>query len=65
MNRDQIMAALSSGEDVSDYSFFDDSDADPYFNLNLSVRYFRNYIPHKLLLHSRYVLRIVFIVCVG
>jgi len=39
MNRDQIMAALSSDEDVSD-SFVDDSDADPDFKLNLSVRYF-------------------------
>ncbi|XP_050064607.1 piggyBac transposable element-derived protein 4-like [Aphis gossypii] len=36
MNRDQILAALSSDEDVSDNSFVDDSDADPDFNLNLS-----------------------------
>ncbi|XP_060881920.1 piggyBac transposable element-derived protein 4-like [Metopolophium dirhodum] len=36
MNRDQIMAALSSDEDVSDNSFVDDPDADPDFNLNLS-----------------------------
>jgi len=53
MNRDQILAALSSDEDVSDNSFVDDSDSDPDFNVNLSVRYFRNYIPHKLLLYSR------------
>ncbi|KAL5239120.1 hypothetical protein ACI65C_006530 [Semiaphis heraclei] len=36
MNRDQILAALSSDEDVSDNSFVDDSDADPDFNINLS-----------------------------
>jgi len=49
MNSDQIMAALSFDEDVSDNSFFDDSDADPDLNLSLSVSYFRNYTPRKLL----------------
>lgn len=47
MNRDQIMAALSSDENESDNSFFDDSDADPDFNLILSVSCFKNYASRK------------------
>lgn len=42
MNRDQIMAALSSNENVSGNSFDGDSDADTDYNLSLSVSYFRN-----------------------
>lgn len=42
MNRDQIVAALSSNENVSENSFIDDSDAEPDFNLSISVSYFRN-----------------------
>lgn len=47
MNRDQIMAALSSDENESDNSFVDDSDADPDFNLSLSVSCFKNYVSRK------------------
>lgn len=50
MNRNQIIAALSSDENVSDNSLVDDSDADPDFNLSHSVSYFRNYTPRKLML---------------
>lgn len=49
MNRDQIMAALSSDENVLGNSFDDDLDADPDYNLSLSVSYFINYTPPKFL----------------
>lgn len=44
MNRDQIMGALNFDENLSDFSFLDDSNTHSNFNLSYLVSYFRHFI---------------------